>query len=68
MATTLKRGTRITYTYALGKIVSGKVIRPYSPDMPEWFVCELTDEGGSYRGGCHVSQITVTDNRVARSA
>lgn len=63
MAPTLKRGTRVSYRYAGGKVVPGKVLRPYSPDMPEWFLLELTDEGGTYRGGCHREQITVTDNR-----
>ena len=66
MTTALKRGTRVTYTYAGGAVVSGKVLRPYSPEMPEWFLLELTDEGGIYRGGCHQSQITVTDNRAGR--
>lgn len=63
MAKTLKRGTRIEYTYALGKVVPGKVLRPYA-DWPGWFLCELTDEGGSYRGGCHVDQLRITDNRA----
>lgn len=62
MTKPLKRGTRITYTYAFGAVVPGKIIKPYG-DMPDWFLCELNDAGGSYRGGCHVSQITVTDNR-----
>lgn len=61
----IKRGTRIEYTYAFGRVVSGKVLKPYSDDMPGWFLCELTDEGGAYRGGCHVDQLRITDNRKA---
>lgn len=60
-----KRRTRIEYTYAAGKVVQGKVLGPYSPDMPDWYHCELVDEGGAYRGGCHVSQLRVIDNRVS---
>jgi len=60
---TLKRGTRVSYRYAAGKLLSGKIVKPYSPDMPDWYVLDLTSECGSYRAGCHVEQITVTDNR-----
>lgn len=59
----LKRGTRITYRYAAGKIVPGKIIRPYTHEQPGWYLCELTDEISTTRGGCHIDQITVTDNR-----
>jgi hypothetical protein len=63
--TTFKRGTRITYTYAGGKVVSGKIVGPYDKAMPNWWRVELTDEAGTYRGGAHADQITVTDNRRA---
>ena len=62
----MKRGTRITYRYAGGKIVQGKIIKPYAKEMPDWYLCELTDEAGTIRGGCHREQITIVDNRVAR--
>ncbi len=52
----MKRGTRIEYTYALGKIVQGEIVREY-PDLPGWFECEITDESGTYRVGCHVDQM-----------
>jgi hypothetical protein len=79
--TALKRGTRIEYSYAGGAIVPGKVVRTYTPkeiaahakshgesaaaDLPNWIVCELHDDHGAYRGACHISQIRVTDNRLA---
>lgn len=53
----LKRGTRIEYTYASGKVVNGRVLGPYAADMPGWYRCELTDEVGTNRGGCHVAQL-----------
>jgi len=74
----MKRGTRIEYTYAGGKVVSGKVLRSYTAKeiathakthgaeaaarLPEWFPCELYDEHGSYRGACHLSQLRVIAN------
>jgi hypothetical protein len=61
--TNLKRGTRVTYTFAAGKVVPGKVLRPYAKDMPDWYLVELTDEQGTSRGGCHSGQLTVVDNR-----
>lgn len=62
MESKMKRGTRIEYTYAAGKVVSGKIIRPYG-DMSGWWLCELTDEISTTRGGCHIGQIRVVDNR-----
>lgn len=75
-----KRGKRIEYRYAFGKIVQGKVIRRYSekevarhakthgPEaaarLPEWIVCEMEDEAGSYRGAFHFEQLRITDNRA----
>ena len=59
----IKRGTRVTYTYAAGKVVMGKVIRPYAKDMPGWYLVELTDEISTHRGGCWHAQLTITDNR-----
>ena len=53
----MKRGTRIEYIYAAGKVVSGKILKPYHPDMPDWFLCELRDEHGTYRSGCHRDQL-----------
>ncbi len=63
MMTKLKRGTRIEYTYALGEVVQGKIIRPYGRTMPGWFLCELTDTAGKWRAGCHIGQIRVVDNQ-----
>ena len=60
---TLKRNTRVTYTYAAGKIVQGKILGPYAKDMPEWFRVELTDEYGTTQGGCHIGQLKIVDNR-----
>jgi hypothetical protein len=59
----MKRGTRIEYTYALGKVVQGRIVRPYSGEMPEWYLCKLTDKAGDYSVGCHIGQIRVVDNR-----
>ena len=65
MAQSLKRGMRVIYAYAGGKVVPGKVLRSYSPDMPDWWLLRLTDpvDGTSIDGGCHRDQITVIDNR-----
>lgn len=73
MQTNLKRGRRIEYTHAGGKVVTGKVLRLYTASeiaaharthgaeaaarLPNWIPCELTDEHGSYRAACHVSQL-----------
>lgn len=81
MAQQFKRGTRIEYRYAAGAVTPGKVVRHYTPKeiaahakthgpeaaarLPEWIVCELEDDHGTYRGACHVSQLRVTDNRVS---
>ena len=63
----MKRGTRIEYTYALGKVVQGRIVRSYAPHMPEWFLCELVDTAGKYRVGCHTGQLRVVDNRPRAS-
>lgn len=63
--TEFRRGMRVTYRYAGGRIVQGKIIRPYSADMPMWYLVELTDEQGTYRGGCHAEQLERKDNRKA---
>lgn len=71
--TRFKRGTPIRYTYPGGKLVPGRIIRHYTDkeiavhrkthgdyaasQLPNWVICELTDEGGTYQGACHVSQI-----------
>lgn len=81
MAQAFKRGTRIEYRYAGGAVTQGKVVRTYTDkeiaahamthgeraaaDLPNWIVCELEDDHGTYRGACHVSQLRVTDNRIA---
>jgi len=59
----MKRGTRVIYTYAAGQQVAGKIVRPYAADMPDWYLVELTDDHGTYRGGCHRSQLRIIDNR-----
>lgn len=61
--TNLKRGTRIEYTFAGGKVVQGRIVRQ-QPSHPEWFVCKLTDEAGEYSGSCHRDQLRVIDNRA----
>ena len=58
----IKRGTRIEYTYAFGKVVQGKILGPYSKDMPGWYSAKLCDEGGEYGGGINESQIRITSN------
>jgi hypothetical protein len=58
-----KRGSRIEYTYAAGDVVPGRIVRPAGENMKDWFVCELTDKGGSYRGTCHASQLRIIGNR-----
>ncbi len=60
---TLRRGTAVTYTFAAGKTVPGRVLREYAKDMPGWYLLEMTDEAGTFRGGCYSGQIRVTDNR-----
>jgi hypothetical protein len=57
----LKRGTRIEYAHAGGKVVSGRILR--KAPITDWFVCKLTDEVGEYSASCHREQIRVTDNR-----
>jgi hypothetical protein len=66
----LKRGTRVTYRYAGGKIVPGVIVKQHK-DLSNWYVVRLTDEAGTSTGSCHRDQITVTDNRfeiLAREA
>ena len=45
-------------------IVSGVIVRPYA-GKPGWYLVKLTDEHGSYEGGCHRDQIRIVDNRPA---
>lgn len=65
----LKRGTKIEYAYAGGKIVSGKVVRVqpinfYAKHGVElWYQVRLTDEHGEYGGTVHHGQIRNVDNR-----
>lgn len=77
----MKRGTRIEYRYAGGMVSPGKVIRTYTEKeiaahakthgekaaaaLPEWIVCELYDDSSTYTGACHISQLRITDNRIA---
>lgn len=63
----LKSGTKVSYTYAAGKVVPGTVVKRHR-DMLDgnWYVLKLTDEAGTYRGSCHRDQIAVTDNRPGR--
>ena len=58
---TMKRGTRIEYRFAGGKIIGGKILRP--DVMPDWFICRLTDEAGDFTACCHVDQIRNVSNR-----
>lgn len=76
----MKRGTQIEYRYAAGAVKQGKVLRTYTAkeiarhaithgeraaaELPNWIVCELYDDHGSYSGACHVSQLRVIDNRA----
>jgi hypothetical protein len=64
----LKRGTRVTYRYAGGKIVPGVIVKQHKDDFADWYVVRLTDEAGTSTGSCHRDQITVTDNRFERLA
>lgn len=75
---TFKRGQCIEYTYAAGAVTPGRVLRRYSDkeiasharshgeraaaDLPNWIVCELTDDHGTYKGACHVDQLRVIGN------
>lgn len=62
-----KRGQKVTYTYAGGKIVPGRIVRyqdmdnvPGRPDLrglTRWWLVELTDEAGKHRGSCHQNQL-----------
>ena len=61
----LRRGTRVSYRNAAGKIVLGVVLRQHPAPMADWYLLELTDEHGCFRASCHRVQITVTDNRLA---
>lgn len=65
----LKRGTRIEYTYAGGKVVQGKIVRhqdmdnvPGRPDLKGltgWYHVSLVDEHGPHQCSVHESQIEV---------
>jgi len=69
-----KRGQRIEFTYAGGKVVPGKIIGyqdmskvPFRPDlkgMVGWYAVTLTDEQGAYSGSVHEEQIRSVDNRA----
>lgn len=62
---TFKRGQRIEYTYAGGQVTPGKIIRAETdPRWLGWFIAELTDDHGTYRGCVHGGQLRSTDNRV----
>lgn len=79
MPHSFKRGQRIEYTFAAGKVVQGKVKRLYSASeiaahakshgaaaaarLPEWLVCQLTDEAGTFTVACHHEQLRLIDNR-----
>jgi hypothetical protein len=60
----IKRGTRIEYTYAAGKVVQGKILGPYCLEMPGWYRARLWDEGGEYVAGIHENQIRVVSNNA----
>lgn len=62
-ANAFKRGARVEYTYGGGKTVQGRILRPYAPDMPGWYLCVMTDEGGEYRGGFSANRMRVIGNR-----
>lgn len=65
----LKRGTKIEYTYAGGKVVQGKIVKPQpinfytTHGVDLWYVVRLTDEAGEYGGSVHFSQVRNVDNR-----
>lgn len=65
----LKRGARIEYTYAAGKVVAGRVlgaekIPSYSGIGSElWYRTQLLDERGAFKGLVHSSQVRSIDNR-----
>jgi hypothetical protein len=65
----LKRGTKIEYTYAAGKVVTGKIVRAVKPEenygLAGWYQVSLADEHGAYGGCAHGDQIRNVDNRPA---
>lgn len=62
--TDLKRGTRVTYRFAGGKIVPGTVVKRHKDLLDgQWYVLRLTDEVGTWSGSCHRDQIAITDNQ-----
>lgn len=63
----LKRGTKIEYTYAGGKVVPGVIVKHHDGEMDGyWYAAKLTDDAGTYGGSIHMSQIKVVDNRPSK--
>lgn len=58
----MKRGMRIEYAHAFGKVVAGKIIRAEKGRFAGWFVCRLFDEAGEYSACCWGGQLRVIDN------
>lgn len=64
-----RRGERIEYTFAAGKVVRGKVVRlEREPRWLGWLVADLTDEDGTSRGCVWGGQCRSIDNRFAKAA
>lgn len=70
----LKRGTKIEYMFAGGKIVLGKVVKPqpvpfYSKHgIDLWYVVKLADDNGVMSDkavSVHYSQVSNIDTRAA---
>lgn len=67
---TMKRGTRVECSYAMGgKVVQGTVLKvepinlyaKHGVDL--WYAVEMIDEHGSYKGCVHHTQVRNVDNR-----
>ncbi|MEZ2132490.1 MULTISPECIES: hypothetical protein [unclassified Sinorhizobium] len=70
----LKRGTKIEYTFAAGKVVQGKVVKPQpvpfygKPGIDLWYVVKLADDSGVLSDkavSVHYGQVRNIDNRPA---
>jgi hypothetical protein len=62
-ANEIRKGSRIEYTYAAGKVVQGKIVKAAKVNGYDgWFVARLWDDAGEYGGCIHVDQIRVVSN------
>lgn len=61
IAAEIRKGARVEYTYAAGKVVTGKIVKAVT-DHPGWFVARLWDEHGESCVSIHASQTRVISN------